>query len=186
MLFPFKFTSWLTEALLSSVYFSQRNRPRIGNKQRMYVSAVTKLVYWDASRKISVRLYTFVASYFICFRSRNTSWQVTSVVHQKYRKTIQTRVLSVCPDETFPKYRKKLDFYKKTTETTKSGMKYLRSVSKCHCLIPTNSSATRAHSSETWLIINTFPRNICMSFTKYVEVVENSAIMNMLSANVTV
>ena len=114
MLFPFKFTSWLTEALLSSVYFSQRNRPRIGNKQRMYVSAVTKLVYWDASRKISVRLYTFVASYFICFRSRNTSWQVTSVVHQKYRKTIQTRVLSVCPDETFPKYRKKLYFYKET------------------------------------------------------------------------
>ena len=40
--------------------------------------------------------------------------QVTSVVHQKNRKTIQTRVLSVCPDETFPKYRKKLYFYKET------------------------------------------------------------------------
>ena len=38
--------------------------------------------------------------------------QVTSVVHQKNRKTLQTRFLSVCPDETFPKYRKKLDFYK--------------------------------------------------------------------------
>ena len=40
--------------------------------------------------------------------------QVTSVVHQKNRKTLQTRVLSVCPDETFPEYRKKLYFYKET------------------------------------------------------------------------
>ena len=109
---------------------------------------------------------------FVFGRAMRPGCQVTSVVHRKNPKTLQTRVLSVCPDETFPKYRKKLDFYKKTTETTKSGMKYLRSVSKCHCLIPTSSSATRAHSSETWLIINTFPRSICMSFTKYVGVVE--------------
>ena len=40
----------------------------------MCVSAVTKLVYRDASRQVSVGLYTFVASYFICFRSRNASW----------------------------------------------------------------------------------------------------------------
>ena len=33
---------------------------------------------------------------------------------------------------------------------------------------------------------NSIPRNICMSFTKYVEVVENSAIMKMLPAKVTV
>ena len=39
----------------------------------MCVSAMTKLVYRDASRKVSVRLYTLVASYFI-FRSRNASW----------------------------------------------------------------------------------------------------------------
>ena len=32
VLFPFKFTSWLTEALWSSVLFSQRNRLRRGNK----------------------------------------------------------------------------------------------------------------------------------------------------------
>ena len=52
----------------------------------------------------------------------------------------------------------------------------------CHRLIP----ATSAHSTETWLMINTFPRNICMSFTKYVEVVEKSAIMNMLPAKVII
>ena len=59
---------------------------------------------------------------------------------------------------------------------------------ECYCLIPTSSLATSALSTETWLIItgNTIPRNICMSFTKYVEVVENSAIMNMLPTKVTV
>ena len=55
-------------------------------------------------------------------------------------------------------------------------------------MIPTSGLATSARSTETWLIIigNTIPRNICMSFTKYVEVVENSAIMKMLPAKVTV
>ena len=43
-----------------------------------------------------------------------------------------------------------------------------------------------AYSSETRLIIYKFPRSICMSFTKYVEVAEKSAIMNMLPAKVTV
>ena len=51
---------------------------------------------------------------------------------------------------------------------------------------PTSSLATSAYSTETWLIINIIPKDICMSFTKYVEVVENSAIINMLPAEVTV
>ena len=32
----------------------------------------------------------------------------------KKPKTLQTRVLSVCPDDTSPEYRKKLYFYKET------------------------------------------------------------------------
>ena len=41
---------------------------------KVCVSAVTKYVYRDASRKVSVKLCTFVASFFICLRSCNASW----------------------------------------------------------------------------------------------------------------
>ena len=51
---------------------------------------------------------------FVFGRAIRPGCQVTSVVHQKNLKTLKTRVLSVCPDETFPKYRKKLYFYKET------------------------------------------------------------------------
>ena len=51
---------------------------------------------------------------FVFGRAIRPGCQVTSLVHRKNRKTLQTRVLSVCPDETFPKYRKKLYFNKET------------------------------------------------------------------------
>ena len=111
---------------------------------------------------------------FVFGRAIRPGRQVTSVVHQKNRKTLQKRVLSVCPDETFPKYGKKLYFYKETYRQRRAEWNTW------------GVSRSVTVASETWLIINTFPRNICMSFTKYVEVVENSAIMNMLSAKVTV
>ena len=43
-------------------------------------------------------------------RAMRPGCQVTSVVHQKSLTTVQTRVVSVCPDETFPKDGKKLYF----------------------------------------------------------------------------
>ena len=51
---------------------------------------------------------------FVFGRAMRPGCQVTSVVHQKNPKTLKTRVLSVYSDETFPKYRKKLYFYKET------------------------------------------------------------------------
>ena len=123
------------------------------------VSAVTKLVYKDASRKVSVGLYTFVASYYICFQSRNASW-------------LSSHKCST-HEGNFTFTRKRTD----NEERNEIGV----SLSD-----PTSSLATSAYSTETWLIINIIPKNICMSFTKYVEVVENSAFINMLPAEVTV
>ena len=53
---------------------------------------------------------------FVFGRTMRLGCQVTSVVHRKNPKTPQTRVLSVCSDETFPKYRKKLYFTRKRTD----------------------------------------------------------------------
>ena len=51
---------------------------------------MTKLVYRDASRKVSVGLYTFVASYFVVFdRATRPGCQVTSVVHTKETLLLQ-------------------------------------------------------------------------------------------------
>ena len=119
---------------------------------------MTKLVYRDASRKVSVGLYTFVASYFICFQSRNASW-------------LSSHKCST-HEGNFTFTRKRTD----NEERNEIGV----SLSD-----PTSSLATSAYSTETWLIINIIPKDICMSFTKYVEVVENSAIINMLPAEVT-
>ena len=47
-------------------------------------------------------------------RAMHPGCQVTSVVYLKNPKTLQTRVLSVCPDDTSQEYRKKLYFYKET------------------------------------------------------------------------
>ena len=51
---------------------------------------------------------------FVFGRAIRPGCQVTSVVHRKNPKTLQTRVLTVWPDEICPKYRKKLYFYKET------------------------------------------------------------------------
>ena len=122
----------------------------------------------DASRKVSVGLYTFVASYFICFQSRNASW-LSSHKCSTHEGNF-----------TFLEYREKLYFTRKRTDNEE------RNEIGVSLSDPTSSLATSAYSTETWLIINIIPKNICMSFTKYVEVVEISAIINMLPAEVTV
>ena len=46
----------------------------------------------------------------------------TLKVIKNKRKTLKIRVLSVCPDDTFPEYREKL-YFTRNVQTTESGMK---------------------------------------------------------------
>ena len=102
-------------------------------------------------------------------RAMRPGCQVTSVALKKTLKLYKLKFFLCTLMKNFQNIESKFTFSRKR-----------RNVTKCHCLIPKSNLAIRAHF-ETWLIINTIPRNICMSFTKCVGVVEKLAFMFMLA-----
>ena len=84
------------------------------NKDRVFQPWQNRFIGMHQERSVLGCLLLLYRILFVFGRAMRPGCQVTSVVHQKNPKTLQTRVLSVYPDETFPKYRKKLYFYMET------------------------------------------------------------------------